>query len=90
MPKSLQDVLAHADELAARFERWEPDDAYLQAVELWEELVSAVKARADAERLLADVIAKGRAAGFSWGAIGTALGVSGEAARKRYRQTDAA
>lgn len=94
MPKPLQEILDHADGLAAsveaQFEEWRKTDEYAQVVELWEELVSAVKVRADAERNLTTVIAKGRAAGFSWGAIGTALGVSGEAARKRYRHVEAA
>ncbi len=26
MPRSIQDILEHADELAARFENYEPDD----------------------------------------------------------------
>lgn len=82
MPRSLQEVLEHADELARRFEEYEPKDvrtaAALYAIR------EAVVSRAVAERQVAQTIAMARDAGVSWSAIASMLGTSGEAARKRY------
>lgn len=84
MPRTVQEILDHADELARRFEEYEPDaddkrdGAPLVAVR------QAVTAVADAERELMETIRAARAAGHPWAAIGTLLGTSGEAARQRY------
>lgn len=81
MPRSLQEILDHADELAGRFVDSAPDvhdAASLAAVR------AAVTDRAASERHLADAVAAARTAGASWAAIGGMLGTSGEAARKRY------
>ena len=84
MPKTVEEILAHADELAKRFE----DDslgpgqtvngASLRAVR------AAFEAKARAEHDLADAVTVARAEGHSWAAIGAMLGTSGEAARQRY------
>ena len=67
MPRSLQEILAHADELGRRFEDHEPDDvrtaAPLRAVR------EAVTGRGDAERRVAQAVATARDAGVSWAAI---------------------
>ena len=82
MPRSLQEILEHADELGRRFEEHEPvdirDAAPLHA------LREAVTERAATERRVAEAVAAAREAGVSWSAIGSMLGTSGEAARKRY------
>ena len=82
MPRSLQEILEHADELGRRFEDHEPTDvrdaAPLHAIR------EAVTARAAAERRVAETVVTAREAGVSWSAIGSMLGTSGEAARKRY------
>lgn len=82
MPKSLQEILEHADELQRRFEEHEPTDvrdaAPLHAIG------EAASQRATTERRVAEAVAAARAAGVSWSAIGNMLGTSGEAARKRY------
>ena len=82
MPRSLQEILEHADELGRRFEEHEPSDvrdaAPLHAIR------EAVTERAATERRVADAVAAAREAGVSWSAIGSMLGTSGEAARKRY------
>lgn len=84
MPRTLQEILDHADELEARFAEHEPDDVRdagaLQAIR------EAVTQRAATERHIADAVAAARDAGVSWSAIGSMLGTSGEAARKRYGQ----
>jgi hypothetical protein len=82
MPRSLQEILEHADELGRRFEDHEPSDvrdaAPLHAIR------DAVTERAASERRIAEAVASAREAGVSWSAIGSMLGTSGEAARKRY------
>ena len=82
MPRSLQEILEHADELERRFEAHEPtevrDAAPLRAIR------DAVTERAATERRIAETVAAARKAGVSWSAIGGMLGTSGEAARKRY------
>ncbi len=82
MPRSLQEILEHADELGRRFEDHEPSDvrdaAPLHAIR------EAVTERAASERRIAEAVASAREAGVSWSAIGSMLGTSGEAARKRY------
>jgi len=82
MPRSLQEILEHADERQRRFEEHEPADirdaAPLHAIR------EAVTKRAATERRVAETVATAREAGVSWSAIASMLGTSGEAARKRY------
>jgi hypothetical protein len=81
MPKSLQYVLDHADELARRFEEHEPgetrDATPLRVIR------DAVIARCGAEQQVTDAVCKARAEHVPWSAIGMIL-TSGEAARQRY------
>lgn len=85
MPRTAQEILDHADELAARFETHQPGDVH-DAAEL--RLVrEAFLARADAERTLGDAVVHARHTGHSWAAIGAMVGTSGEAARQRYGQS---
>jgi hypothetical protein len=84
MPRSAEEILARAEELARRFEDHEPapgdvrDGAALRAV------ADAFARRAASERALATAVHTARAEGHSWSAIGAMLGTSGEAARQRY------
>ena len=82
MPKSLQEILEHADELQRRFEEHEPTDVGYAAP--LHAIGEAASQRATTERRVAEAVAAARAAGVSWSAIGNMLGTSGEAARKRY------
>jgi len=84
MPRSVEEILAHADELSARFENYEPnpaDELDPGAVAL---LRSAVAERSAAERHMLAAVQAAREAGLSWAAIGSLVGTSGEAARQRY------
>lgn len=84
MPRTVEEILAHADELAARFENYEPkpeDEIHLPAVT---ELRNAVAEQSAAERHVIAAVQSARAAGMSWATIGTFVGTSGEAARQRY------
>lgn len=84
MPRTVDEILQHADQLAARFEDYQPDpDDELDpgAVAL---LRAAIQERSDAERHVLDAVKAAREAGMSWAAIGLFIGTSGEAARQRY------
>lgn len=83
MPRSIQEILDHADELAKRFEEYDPSDSDERSVE--EHLLErAALARARSEQHLLDAVVAARAAGISWQVIGRILGTSAQAAQQRY------
>ena len=83
MPRSIQDILDHADDLAKRFEDYEPspDDEVAVAEHL---LRRAALARARSERQISEAVELARKAGLSWKRIGTELGITAQAAQQRY------
>lgn len=83
MPRSIQDILDHADELAQRFENLDPEQAVEVPVEEYL-LRRAVVARARTEHQVLGAVAKARSAGVSWSKIGVLLGTSAQAAQQRY------
>lgn len=87
MPRSIEEILEQADELALRFENHESRPDQIADATALGQVREAFKDRAAAERRLADAVATARADGHSWATIGTMLGTSGEAARQRYVQT---
>ena len=84
MPRSIQEILDHADELAKRFEEYEPhpDDERPVAEYLLER---AALARARSERQVVEAVTAARAEGVSWQRVGELLGTSAQAAQQRYR-----
>ena len=84
MPRSVDEILKHADELAARFENYDPSDDDEFDANALALLRSAVHERSEAERHILQAVKAAREAGMSWSAIGTVIGTSGEAARQRY------
>lgn len=84
MPRSVEEILQHAEELAERFENYEPDPADELDAGAVALLRAAVQERSQAERHLIDAIRAARESGMSWAAIGSFVGTSGEAARQRY------
>ncbi len=83
MPRSIQDILDHADDLAKRFEDHEPDPADETSVaELL--LRRACLARAQTERQTAEAVSEARRARLSWKRIGKELGISAQGAQQRY------
>jgi hypothetical protein len=89
MPRSIDDLLARADELADRFEGFEPDEDQRGEPAVMA-LRRAAYRRALIERELVESVRRARESGISWARIGTELGTSGEAARQRYaHRTDA-
>ncbi|MGH7511014.1 MAG: hypothetical protein ACRDXD_08145 [Acidimicrobiia bacterium] len=86
MPRTIDEIINQAEELAARFEDHEPDpDAMRDATSL-REVRKAFLARAEAEQHVTEAVEKARADGHSWASIGAMLGTSGEAARQKYGQ----
>lgn len=84
MPRTTEEIVAQAAELAKRFEDFDPepgtalDGAPLRAVrEAFEDLAAA-------QKRLTERVAVAKASGHAWGLIGAMLGTSGEAARQRY------
>lgn len=82
MPRSVQDIINSADELAKKFEAMEPSEAGSPALAA---IHRACLARAQSEADLAAAVTAARNEGRSWAQIGAYLGTSGEAARQKYR-----
>ena len=82
MPRSIQEILDQADELAKRFEDYEPDASDERPVEEYL-LERAALARARSERQVADAVITARGAGASWQKIDSLLGTSARAASHR-------
>lgn len=83
MPRSIQEIIEHADELAARLERYEPSPGDERPVEEYL-LERAAIARAQGERQVMDAVTTARTRGVSWRRIGELLGTSAQAAQQRY------
>jgi hypothetical protein len=84
MPRSAEEILAHADDLARRFENYEPEPGDIKDARPLRDIAAAFARLASSERDLADAVSVARAEGHSWASIGAMLGTSGEAARQRY------
>lgn len=83
MPRSIQEILDHADELAKRFEDYDPQPGDERPVE--EYLIQrAVIAWARSERQIVEAVTAARRKGLSWQRIGELLGTSAQAAQQRY------
>lgn len=83
MPRSIQEILDQADELADRFENYEPAPGDERPVEEYL-LERAALARARSERQIVDAITAARSKSVPWQRIGELLGTSAQAAQQRY------
>jgi len=83
MPRSIQEILDHAEQLAQQFEDYEPAPGDERPVEEYL-LQRAALARAHSERQIIDAVAAARSAGIPWSKIGELLGTSPQAAQQRY------
>lgn len=83
MPRSIQEILDHADELSKRFEEYEPDERDELSVEEYL-LERATLERAHSERQLVEAVRAARNKGLSWQRIGAILGTSAQGAQQRY------
>lgn len=81
-PRTVDEILAHAEELADRFESDDFDAEMMSPAEY--ELASAARDRAAAEARVRSAVAALRGAGAPWVRVGELVGTSGEAARQRY------
>jgi hypothetical protein len=76
------------DTLADRVEQWaddvDPADLREIPIEDLRAITSLVATLQEVETALSSAVARARADGYSWAHIGTALGVSKQAAQQRY------
>lgn len=86
MPRTIDEIVERAEELAARFEDHEADSEVVLDAGALREVRNAFLSRAQAERRLTESVGRARAEGHSWASIGAMVGTSGEAARQRYRR----
>lgn len=86
MPRTTEEIIHQAEELAARFEDHKPDPDDIRNASALRELRQAFLARAEAEQRVTEAVMKARADDHSWASIGAMIGTSGEAARQRYGQ----
>ena len=83
MPRTTEEILAHADELAAVFAAG-PTPTDTVETDALEGLSRAVVHAAGAQKAVTAWVTRAREQGKSWSDIGGVLGTSGEAARQRY------
>jgi len=83
MPRSIQEIIDHGDELAQRFEDYDPMPGDERPVEEYL-LQRATIARARGERQVVEAVVAARGKGLSWQRIGDILGTSAQAAQQRY------
>lgn len=76
------EILAHADELARRFETFEPINS--EETDALDGLARAVVDASNAQKNIDLWVAHARTQKKTWAAIGDVLGVSGEAVRQKY------
>lgn len=84
MPRTVKEILEHADQLAERFEGYEPAAEDERDPQAFIGLRDAAASRSEAERSVSAAVKNARAHGYSWQLIGSILGTTGEAARQRY------
>ena len=80
VPRTIQEILDHADDPAERFEGYEPRNTDEQPVEDYV-LRRAALNRARSEQQVIAAVVTARSAGLSWTKIGAA---SAQAAQQRY------
>ena len=84
MPRTAQEILDNADELAARFSA--PNPAISVTRLHCEPLAKHFWLEPDPNEPFTDAVVEARHDGHSWASIGAMVGTSGEAARQRYGQ----
>ena len=84
MPRSIDELLAQAEDLADEFEKYDPEPGDRRDEPPLMALRRAAYRRAVIERELLESVGRARRAGATWAQVGKELGTSGEAARQRY------
>jgi hypothetical protein len=87
MPRSMQELIKHADRLADGLEQSKTVGRRIDPAERRElqELTAAVLERARAERSVQAAVKRAREQGRSWALIGKVLGTSAQAAQQRFK-----
>lgn len=87
MKRTREEIAKHADQLADRFEDFDPAEALgIPATEYL--LARAVRERARSEREVTAAVSAALEAGTSWPRIGRILGTSGREAQLRYSHVE--
>jgi len=86
MPRTIDEIISQAEELAARFEAHDPGTDYIKDALPLRDLRQAFLVRVESERRVLEAVRTARDEGHSWASIGAMIGTSGEAARQRYAQ----
>ena len=89
MPRSTEEILAQADELAREFEEYDPKPGDRERVSPEFRLRIAALKRAEAEAEVAAAVTEARRKQISWAKIGASLGTTGQSARERYSKLGA-
>jgi hypothetical protein len=84
MPRSLNELIQHADFYAKQFEAYPTGAEDVIDSATFNALWSAGKQKSVLENSIAELVVKARSENISWKLIGQILGTSGEAARQRY------
>jgi hypothetical protein len=83
MPRSREEIIQHAEALAKRFERYEPNPDDERDVAGYQLRRAAID-RARSERDLAEAVEEARRAGLTWRQIAETMGITSQAAQQRY------
>lgn len=86
MPRTTEEILHHADELAKVFEDHDPDPSHVMPAVPLRGVAEAFRSLASAEAALGEAVAHARLQGHTWAEIAKMVGTSPEAARQRYRR----
>jgi len=84
MPRSLSELIEHADFYAKQFENYPTSSEDAIDSDIFKALWSAGQQKSALENSIAELVIKARLEDMSWKLIGQILGTSGEAARQRY------
>jgi hypothetical protein len=84
MPRSLSELIEHADFYAKQFEDYPTGSEDAIDGEIFKALWAAGQQKSALENSIAELVIKARSEDMSWKLIGQILGTSGEAARQRY------
>jgi hypothetical protein len=84
MPRTLEQLEHAARQAEARLDDLDPETTPADTIEDLRAIARAVATRAEAERRIAEAVARAREHGRSWARIALVLGISRQAAQERY------
>ena len=83
MPKSMEELIQHADDISELFEKWDSSQSIVLSKEEMA-ILRAVYQRCFQEKKIADAVQNARAKNISWKDIGFVLGTSAQSAHRKY------